>query len=57
VEFCDSCSIIANYLTSKCVPNIPVGGDCSAASASCVAYATCRYRTAVRGQSIGWRAV
>ena len=41
VGVCDSLLNYCDYLTSKCVPNIPVGGDCSAASASCVAYATC----------------
>ena len=38
---CDSLLDYCDPVTSKCVFNIPVGGDCSAASATCVGYATC----------------
>jgi hypothetical protein len=41
VGVCDSLLDYCDYATSKCVPNIPAGDDCSAASATCVAYATC----------------
>jgi hypothetical protein len=41
VGVCDSLLDYCDSVTSTCVPNIPVGGDCSAPSATCVDYATC----------------